>query len=309
MSDDRQWKRRVSLVLVSGTQALDLSEMHFRFRTVQADVETPNNCSIRVYNLSPDTVRQIRGEFSEVVLQAGYEGTFGVIFRGTIKWFGIGREDQTTTYLDILAADGDLGYNYGVVSKTLDPGTTQAQAAQVAIQAMPGLQAGTVAASTGGILPRGKVLFGMARDFIRTYANTHGYTWGIEQGRVNVVPLKRYTESEAVVLTSLTGLIGTPEQTPDGIKAKILLNPRLLPGGLVRIDNASINKLVQRDPKAAPVAYNSWTALQFLATTTADGLYRVFVTEHEGDTRGQAWYSEIVCLAADPTTGTVVTNG
>lgn len=32
---------------------------------------------------------------------------------------------------------------------------------------------------------------------------------------------------------------------------------------------------------------------------TDDGYYKIIVLEHEGDTRGNPWYSNIVCLAVD----------
>ena len=42
---------------------------------------------------------------------------------------------------------------------------------------------------------------------------------------------------------------------------------------------------------------------------SADGFYRVFVAEHEGDTRGQAWYTNLILLAVNPTTRKVVNPG
>jgi len=101
--------RKASMLLVQGDKALDLSDMHFRFKTVQEDAEAPGNCEIRVWNLSEATIKTIRGEYTKVILQAGYdEAPFGVIFTGTIKQYRIGREpDAVNNYLDILAADGD----------------------------------------------------------------------------------------------------------------------------------------------------------------------------------------------------------
>lgn len=104
--DEFQYKRKASLLLVDDDEVLDLSNLRFRFQVKAMDVESPNNAAIRVYNLSRDTLVKIRGEFSRVILQAGYDNNFGVIFDGTIKQFRIGREGTTDTYLDILAADG-----------------------------------------------------------------------------------------------------------------------------------------------------------------------------------------------------------
>jgi hypothetical protein len=35
------------------------------------------------------------------------------------------------------------------------------------------------------------------------------------------------------------------------------------------------------------------------AVTTAAGFYRVLVNEMIGDTRGQEWYCDLICLAVD----------
>jgi hypothetical protein len=45
----------------------------------------------------------------------------------------------------------------------------------------------------------------------------------------------------------------------------------------------------------------SINTLAISAATTWTGLYRVLVAEHEGDSRGQPWYTDITALAVDPT--------
>lgn len=292
------------------SQGLDLSNLHFRFSCKQTDTESPNNCSIRVYNLSDSTVKQIQGEYTTVTLQAGYEnGNYGVIFSGTIKQLRIGREKATDSYVDILAADGDIAYNFGVINKTLASGNSSTQdVVDTATQAM-NLAKGQQIFSNGGTLPRGKVLFGMSRAVIRNELRNRNAVWSIENGRVNIHPLDGYLDGAAVVLNSLTGLVGLPEQTLDGIKVRCLLNPKIQVGGLVHIDNTTVNQIVQQNPKAAPIAYNQWTGIQNLAKVTHDGTYRVFVAEYEGDTRGAAWYADLICLSVDPTTNLVKPYG
>lgn len=305
-----QYLRKVSLLLVEGDEALDLSAMHFQFATKQADEESPNNCAVRVYNLSEDTSARVRGEYSKVVLQAGYEdGGAGVIFEGTIKQYRVGRDpDNLTTYLDILAADGDTAYNFSVVNRTMGAGTTADERVRAAVGAMApeGVKAGDVLIpGTGGVLPRGKVLFGLARAAIRGEAATQGSSWNITNGVVNVVPLDGYLPSEAVVLTASTGLIGRVEQTEDGMRCRALLNPKLVVGGLVKIDNKSINQTQAAPGSEIPGAqqpYNRWAGVQQFATLANDGLYRVYVAEHVGDTRGVEYYTDLICLAVDPVT-------
>lgn len=308
--DTRLWNRKVSLLLVKGGEVLDLSEMHIKFRVNQADTESPNNANIRVYNLSDETITRV-SEFQQVVLQAGYESQFGVVFKGTVMQYRVGREDSLNTYLDILAADGDTAYAFGIVNTTLEKGVNVIDAVKAGVAAMSehGVTEGYIATGTGGVLPRGKVLFGMARDHIRRGAFSLGSTWSIQDGQVNIITLDGYRPEEVVDLSTATGLVDIPEQTQNGVNFKSLLNPRLMVGNAVRIDNTAINQLVQRDQTAAPIAYNQYTGLQLLAKVNRDGLYRLFVAEHEGDTRGAAWYTHCVCLAVDPSSNKIKPYG
>lgn len=287
----------------AGGDGIDLSSLRFTFKTVQQDVESPNNCSIRVYNPSPATVRKILGEYTRVTLQAGYGKHPGIIFDGTVIQFRTGRESPTTTYLDILAADGDIPYNQAFVSTTLAARSRPEDRVASALSAKVKLGAtqGYLMPFTGGILPRGKVLFGMARAVIRSEAQNQGASWNINNGAINVVPLDGYLPGEAVVLNAGTGLIGMPEQTNEGMRCKCLLNPRIEVGGLVQIDNKLVNQTLQAAQGFAPIQYNQYSVVH-LATITADGLYRVYVAEHEGDSRGQAWYTSLICLAVDNST-------
>ncbi len=323
MSDSStQFGRRASLFVVRPEvrgnnpsafipgSVIDLSQMHFTFKTSAADQESPNNAVIRVFNLSrgadQNTVQDIiKGEYSRVILQAGYEkGEFAVIFDGNVRQFRVGRLNATDTYLDLLCADGDLGYNFAKIVQSIAAGSTPEQriAAIVASMRSFGVSSGSIAPTTGGTLPRGKVLFGMSRAMLRQQAITQQATWSIQNGKVNMIPLDSYLPGDPVLLNSLNGMIGLPEQTNDGIKIKCLLNPLIQAGQAVRIDNRSINQTIQAAPDVGPVPFNQWTGVQLLADVTSDGLYRVFVAEHEGDTRGQEWYSELTCLSLDAVT-------
>ena len=307
---DLLFGRRASLILTSGTKGLDLSELRFRFNIQADDEESPNNATVRVYNLSSDLIKSIKGEYSTVVIQAGYGDNFGVVFSGTIRQYRIGRENMTDTYLDILAADGDEAYNFAVVNQSIAAGSTAVDRIKVYTDEMAkkGTSLGKVVIPDfGGTLPRGKVLFGLARQLIRDETQSLGATWSIQDGKINIIALTKYLPGDAVVLTSSTGLIGRPEQTQDGITAKCLLNPKIQVGGLVKIDNSSINQtsFVNNGFESSQgIPYNTWAGFQMLADISSDGLYRVFVAEHEGDTRGTPFYTNLTLLSVDPVTET-----
>lgn len=291
------YKRKASLVVSSASKALDLSAVQFKFSTKNADVNVPNSLVATVFNLSDETAQSIQKEYTKVTLKAGYQdGPYGVIFDGTIKQVRRGRINPTDTYCEILAADADLAHNFAIVNKTLAKGSTlsdRVKAITDAMQKQGGVTQGYVFPelnSTGGVLPRGKVLFGMARDYADDVANTAGATWSIQNNQFQLIPLTGYKPGDAIVLTSRTGMIGLPEQTDQGIKVRSLLLPTIQIGGRVKIDNKSIQN-AQID-----IAYS---AINLLAFVAADGFYRVYVAEHSGDTRDNDWYTDMICLSID----------
>lgn len=293
-----QYLRSCTLV-VSGLdgEGLDLSALHIQFEVKQWDIQTPNSAIIRVWNLKADTSKRIEKEFTRVTLQAGYEGAdTGVIFDGTIVYIRRGRENATDTYLDIFAADGDAAYNFAVVNASLAAGSKPEDRLKAITEAMEKYGVTQGAVPEGGLggseLPRGKVMFGPARDQMRDLAESTLTTWSIQNGQVNVIERGGYLPDEAVVLNSKTGMIGLPTQTEDGINVRCLLNPKIKVAGRVQIDNASIQR--------ATVSLQ-YTAINFFPSVTDDGFYRVIVVDHTGDNRGQDWYSDLTCVAVDDT--------
>lgn len=285
-------------------EGLDLSNMQFVFNTKQNDEQSPNSATIRIYNLKDETANQIQKEFTQVILNAGYvDGAYGTIFNGTIRQVRRGRENNIDKYLDILAADGDVGYNYGFCSGSFGKGSTPKQRVDEAKSKL-GLKGGNVLDFTGGILPRGKVMFGMARAAMRIEADSQNASWSMQNGQLQMLPLTGYLKGEAVVLNSQTGMIGLPEQTEQGVVVKTLLDPKIRVGGQVKINNGEINQIVAASGQALPqggqLKADQWAGMEFPASIAADGLYRVYVIEYNGDIRGGPWYNTMTCLTINP---------
>ena len=294
---EKQWIRHCKLLIGGNGDGLDISGLRVVFKVQKTDAETPNSAEIRVYNLAPDTAKKIKKEFQRVILQAGYISNYGVIFDGNIKQCVIGRENGTDTFLDIYAGDGDDAYNFAVVNKTLKAGATPADQVDACAGAMA--EKGTSKGYTGGLqggkaLPRGKVMYGLARDYMRQQAATTGTTWSVQDGKLQMIPRTELLPGQAVLLTSKTGLIGTPEQDEGGIRAECLLNPLLKIGGKVIIREADIQEAKLPDTEGD-------TGANAPAKIAVDGVYRLLSVEHAGDTHGQEWYSRLVCLDVDET--------
>nr|WP_322080218.1 hypothetical protein [Burkholderia cenocepacia] len=304
-----QFGRKVSLIIgPDAGDALDLSGLRIAFRVQRGDTQTPNSLRARVYNVSDNTAQRAESkEFTRIVLQAGYEGNYGIIFDGSIIQVRRGRESPTDTYMDITAADGDMAYNFAVVNTTLAAGATQADVVDACLKAMGkfGVTAGYIVDLPSNPLPRGKVLFGMARDHLETVARTTQTLWSIQDGQLQIVPETSYAPGDIPVINAKSGMVGLPEQTANGITVRMLLNPSIKIGRLIHLNNSSVQEFeyglsIQDQPN------NGFYATQ--NKFNSDGYYYVMTNETWGDTRGNDWYTEVVCLAADATAGIDLAN-
>jgi hypothetical protein len=291
----QQWLRRVSLIVGNASgQGLDLSELHIRFTIWSATTQSPKHTTIRVYNVADATAKRLQQEFQQVFLQAGYGDNFGLIFGGAIKQIRKGRENATDTFVDIIAADGDEAYNWSVVNTTLAAGWSQTDYHNALVQSMAqyGVTAGYAPAFSGAKLPRGKVCYGMTKDYMRQFAGAAGTQWTIRDGQLHMVPVTGYLPNQSIVLTSDTGMVGVPTQTVDGILVKCLLNPNIIPGSRIQINNASIQQA------ALSVDY---TATNYFPSLDDDGFYKVYAMSQTGDTRGPAFYTDMICAGVNGT--------
>ena len=193
--EGRQWLRRCSL-LVGPKEggALELGELRVAFTVKVSEQETPNSASIRVYNLSEATAGRIRKEFTRVILQAGYQGNCSVIFDGNITKVALGQEggpgagknggegEGLDTCLEISAGDGDRAYNYALVNTSLAAGSTPDDHVRACMKAFSakGIEPGYIPLLPGQKLPRGKVMYGMARAYMRDTARRTGTAWSFQ---------------------------------------------------------------------------------------------------------------------------------
>jgi hypothetical protein len=271
---------------------------------------------MRVYNLAASTAAGVLDEFNQVTLEAGYEtGRFAMIFAGTIVQFKRGRESAIDSYLDIYGSDGDRLQQFAVVNVSLEAGKNSPQDQYDVIAAAAAAHGVTPGVTQlpqdriGGILPRGKVVAGNAVMSLRNLARNTDTTWSVQNGKLTVLAKQGYLGSEVLRINAQTGMISQPEATTHGIQVKILLNPSVQIGQRIQINNADINQTLWQGNQYSSglpnkdtfkMGFPGYADTPYFADTTEDGIYRVLVVEHNGDTRGNDYYSDLVCLALDP---------
>lgn len=325
MANYTQWLRYFRLIVATdgrNDEALDLSDFRVTFHISQAMVGKPCTADIKIYNVSQETVDKIEVPTNavvghkrlKVIIEAGYHEDHSMIFEGDLWWKSTGRESSTETYMQLVAATGDRAHQYAVVNASIPKGATQEQIFDTVARSMKekGVSVTKRPDFMEGQLSRGKVLYAMGSSAMQSLASTNSFEWGYGAGGI-VTVRKDQTykkDEEVIILNALTGLIGRPTVTVDGVEATCLLQPRIDLGSLVQIDNSSIQTGGSYDTsyKADIMANSAVTG----AMLSADGIYRVLGREHVGDTRRNDWYTKIICAgvhaAQQPMNTTVMSN-
>lgn len=294
------WMRKCSLIVANDAgEGLELSGLKISFNISRPDISYPATAMFKIYNLSRNTNSRIRqNEFTQIKFVAGYQDNYGLIFSGQIQYSYSGRENPTDTYVVIQAADSDQAHNFAVMNTTLAAGYTQ-QDVHTALMKPIGVYdivAGATPEFATTKAPRGKPMFGMHRDEVSSLAAQCKATWRYENGRLQMVPENAYL-ADAIVLNAQTGLIGMPEQTINGgINVKCLINPNIQLDTLIRLDNKSINQVGLSNQEIA-TGSTAGASVQQPAVLDMDGDYIVKNIAYYGDTRGNTWYQDMICIA------------
>lgn len=295
--------RQYNLQINTANKIIDLSNLHAVFNTTAWVSGTPKTLRIRVFNFSPQTILPVQNEGGQIILSAGYDGQFGIIFSGQIIQVWTGRENATDTFCDIIATDGDKFYTQGFISSTLDSSQTSLSnrmfhiVSNTQIEEQMFLDKDNIiidtSTSTNNTLPRGRVYFGMSKDHLRQVTKSVGALYQIENNNeVHILGIDRTKQKAAYQINYKTGLIGVPTQTTEGISFKMLLNPYIVQGQMIQLNSDAIQMKEVQVNKGGAVPDVDQTRIQQKST---DGFYKVLYCNHSGDTRGTNWYTDIVC--------------
>lgn len=296
----RQFDRVLEVITGKNGQGLKVSDLRIQIKTCRTVYRSPNTAEVKIYNLNSTNEGLIKGEFDEVLVNAGYVGAARLLFRGNIR-HAMGYRERTDRIVQIDAADGDRDFKNGIVNFALAAGTGSTDVVDHIV--------GTVFTSTKkGYVSlkdkkrlRGRVFSGMARDVLDDLAAEHDSHWSIQNGQLHIVPVTSTLPNEAIVINSDTGMLGAPEISDKGIKVRCLLNPDLVPNGKVWLNNDDIKERIRKERERKPGAKKTKKTgpSRALAKLDPDGIYKVFKIEDEGDNRSPKWESVVWCVALE----------
>jgi hypothetical protein len=246
---------------------------------------------------------------------------FGLIFEGDIRFTITGKDNPVDSWLLIQAVGDHEAFLYASVKTTLAAGYTVADIHDVAMKSFNayGVTKGITGDMPTTVFPRGLTLYKSTRDVMDDVAAMCKATWQLVDGTVQMVPEGKYIH-EAVVLNRDTGLIGMPQQTMGGgVNVRCLINPNIRINGLIELNQASVYRASLQNQdlfsgrfdekeingnltpigKVRDAEGNLVDAppLSQPASVATDGVYIVKAIDYTGDTRGQAWYMDMMCFA------------
>jgi hypothetical protein len=303
-----QWLRKINLSVFNTSggkgEGLDLSQFRIDFRLTKQTNQSPNFLDAKVYNLSKESGEKVR-QFKKVQLSAGYQSNFGMIFDGTVVLYIVGKENSVDSYVNIIAGDGDQEINNSISNLTFAPGVLEEEQVRTAIT-KSGRKVGEInmGEEKGQKTLRSSHYLGTTERFLRNHMNARDADLFMDDGKAYVISRAGYRKGEVVKLAPNTGLVGFPKVTPSGIEAQCLLNPKLRIAGQVEIDTTLLTGVAYQPGVENP--FSSAGTQKFDATgkfgwqgasTSPTGKYKILLMTHHGDTRGNPWYTDIVCTA------------
>lgn len=276
----RQYKRAISLRIDADGESKDISGLRIRFKVTKSLFSYPNLAEIEIYNANDNTIERLRGKYSKIILDAGYVGAVRTIFVGQIRNVFQREENGVDVITTVFAGDGEKAWQNANFNKTMSENIAIKEVVRQIAATFDKIGTGKL---EGLEYPadklRGQVLSGSSKDILDQLAEDYGFQWSIQDGELITVPNELpFKDTEAILISEGTGMIGSPTITELGVNVTSVLNPLLLPNAAFKID-----------AKYAGVSIGG-TQFRTVKRTNASGLYKAYQVIFEGDTHANPWY-------------------
>ena len=262
---------------VWGNESKTQSALRVTFEVERA-ITGGNKAKVVIYNVGQSSRRGIIIG-SAMRLRAGYAGLVGVLFTGVVSKVETERQGSDIA-TSIELKDGEPYSNMSVIDRSYAAGTHIATILNDVAQAMSvtlngeatSVQRGVAVGIPDHVYAQGFVAHGPCKGVLDTLCRPRGLEWSVQNGALNIIPKTAYNGRTVQILSPSTGLLGVPSTNGKLVTFSALLNPRLVPGGLVQLD----------------------TANQALV-----GIYKVRTAKYQGDSHDAAWNVAIEAVPFD----------
>ena len=287
------WQRNRQYDLLIGdyktASGLEINNLQITFDISKSNnnKSKTNSAAIEIYNLSDDQLKILDVDYPIATFAAGYKDTGGPksLFVGKINNVTT-RKSGTDRVTQIQLGSGYTELNHEVLSDLVPPGQNVQDAIEklrIAIGADRGVYNGT---NLNNELIYGYPLSGTPKEMLDELCEKNNLNWQLD-GNVLYVNNNDRANTEnfnqAYVISEYTGLIEIPYRVSGdnrrsakdkvkkpGIQFKILLNPEIIAGSIIRLEDTLIT-----------------------------GWYKVESLRHTGGWRSPGWHTEIKATAIE----------
>jgi hypothetical protein len=261
---------------VTAETVLISSPLTLNFDVVRNTLASANRGTFRIYNLAPETRRQIfhdrnqTQDYKQIKLQAGYEGQspLPTIFQGNQVQAYSWREG-TNWVTEIEAFDGGYGILNGQVAQTVPAGWDIRALIKSVFQTLPRTGIGAIGDVESGS-SRGVTLMGNSWDLATQMATGQNAQVFVDNEQANFLKRNEYLAGPAglSVISNDTGLLETPRRSNALLEVTLLFEPRLQVGQHVLVEG--LEKVYNGEYKVLGVAHRGVIsgAVSGSATTT-----------------------------------------
>ncbi|MGR6617630.1 baseplate hub protein [Pseudomonas rhodesiae] len=245
---------------------------------------------ITIYNVSRYSSRQMLGDGSAgkyefITLEAGYDGLFGSIFAGQITNVQLHLEDGGATRgIRFFCKSSAKERDQNLINLTLAPETDPVQIIEECAAVF-----GAEIQFYGDFSElkrrsRGTVLQGSPTACMNELAETFAFDWMVENGAIKIIKRDFALDNQVYVISSGTGMIGSPVVSDTEVGIRYTLNPKIKLGDTIKLESM------------APRFEFSGAFFYDVPRTIGEGYYKVNSLVFAGDSHGDQWESQISCL-------------
>lgn len=299
------FNRVVSLVIgKEGGSGRELTGLRIAFSIQKGATKSPNQCTCKIWNLSPDTRALVEVIGNVLILKAGYVDDIGAIniFQGDVTRTLTVREgpDWIT---EIEMQDGLSEFRDTKTSVSFGKGITVRQVvSQIAKTfGLPVRELPDNIASKQ--YPSGFAFVGRSRDALDKACNNLGLEWSIQNREIQIIKKGGVFKQTAIVLSPDSGLIGSPAR-----ESKTMTEKAAAKEGITKKQKGVrvINTLDEKGNQEEKLQVNGYKVKSLLQPTLEPGGYvqvkskgidgeffRIEELTHVGDTHGNEFHTDI----------------
>lgn len=176
-----------------------------------------------------------------IQFRAGYQGEPStLLFNGTVKQAQSHRRPGGVDFItEIECFDGGSMMANGVSLRSVAAGTQFSDLIKSLAKDLPGLAKSAFIGDIAKTTKRGSVYAGNTWNYIFQLS---GGLATIDNGQLKVLAQTEVAGTEVPVITSASGLLGTPQRYLNMMRVSMLLEPRFTIGQLVSLDSQSLPK-------------------------------------------------------------------